>query len=315
MSKPKHTPGKVDARRRLPPPDALRDPPEDEGQKSRDLFKPKGKPPPILAKAEVVPAIEGERGSPMAFDGAPQSRFKLTPTEAIMRGVNPTQQDPSDEQVWDIIQAHLEGWQPPRMGQTPTYIPQNARIAYVVAMHTGAGPTVLARAMGVSLKQFNVWREKYPAFRQCYEAGQKKFREECVHRAIFTRATGYEYDEVKREQIEILVKAEGHRGKVPLPAMKTTVTTKHVSPSVEAGTFLLQNYNHGLWGRRAPIPSAKTNDLNSAPQLPSTADADGLEDILQTGTPKPMFDYGKLTPDELAQLEKFIARVTIPAEG
>ena len=69
----------------------------------------------------------------------------------------------------------------------------------------------LADFFGVTEKTLNNWKHEHPRFLQSLKKG-KVFSDDKVEMALYDRAIGYEYDEVKEEQ--------GEQG------MKRTVTTK-----------------------------------------------------------------------------------------
>lgn len=64
-----------------------------------------------------------------------------------------------------------------------------------IACRLGATDMELADALGVSVRTINYWRAKKPEFAAAMKAG-KDVADERVVRSLFSRATGYECDEV-----------------------------------------------------------------------------------------------------------------------
>ena len=91
----------------------------------------------------------------------------------------------------------------------------------------------IAKNCGVSLSTLKDWRNKFPAISAALKKGRDLADIE-VENALYRRAVGYEYEEVR-------IKEDSDGG------VERTVTTKHVSPDVGAAAFWLKNRRSKIW--------------------------------------------------------------------
>ena len=108
----------------------------------------------------------------------------------------------------------------------------------------GATDVQLADFFGVTEKTLNNWKHEHPRFLQSLKKG-KVFSDDKVEMALYDRAIGYEYDEVKEEQ--------GEQG------MKRTVTTKRIQDNT-AAIFWLKNRRPEQW--RDKVENDTVQDIN-----------------------------------------------------
>ena len=108
----------------------------------------------------------------------------------------------------------------------------------------GATDVQLADFFGVTEKTLNNWKHEHPRFLQSLKKG-KVFSDDKVEMALYDRAIGYEYDEVKEEQ--------GEQG------MKRTVTTKRIQDNT-AAIFWLKNRRPEQW--RDKVEQDNVQDIN-----------------------------------------------------
>ena len=108
----------------------------------------------------------------------------------------------------------------------------------------GATDVQLADFFGVTEKTLNNWKHEHPRFLQSLKKG-KVFSDDKVEMALYDRAIGYEYDEVKEEQSE--------------QGMKRTVTTKRIQDNT-AAIFWLKNRKPDQW--REKVENDTVQDIN-----------------------------------------------------
>lgn len=92
----------------------------------------------------------------------------------------------------------------------------------------------LAENMGISVRTLYRWKNKYCQICQSLKKGKEAADRE-VENALFKRALGYDYEEVKEEF---------KNGNI----VKRTVTKKHVSGDTTAQIFWLKNRKPDYWG-------------------------------------------------------------------
>lgn len=105
----------------------------------------------------------------------------------------------------------------------------------------------LARLFDVNKDTITKWQHKYPDFAKAIQEGRDEYDSKNVEKALKKAALGYEYTEVKTEDVTI------RRGRgdnvVELPATKVTRTTHIIHPNVTACIFWLVNRSRhsGRW--------------------------------------------------------------------
>lgn len=105
----------------------------------------------------------------------------------------------------------------------------------------------IAKNMGIAYSTLRDWRDKYPALSAALKKS-KDVADREVENALFKRAVGYEYDEVK-EKYECGVLTE------------RTVTKKMVIPDTTAQIFWLKNRKPEEWrDKRTVEPQNEYDD-------------------------------------------------------
>ena len=95
----------------------------------------------------------------------------------------------------------------------------------------GATDVQLADFFDVAESTIHKWKLEHPSFSESLKAG-KVFSDDKVEAALYDRAIGYHYDEVKEEHSE--------------DGMKRTVTTKRIQDNT-AAIFWLKNRRPEQW--------------------------------------------------------------------
>lgn len=117
--------------------------------------------------------------------------------------------------------------------------------AKVACREMGATDVQLSKLFGVSEVTLNAWKKEHPEFFKSIKEGRDQFDSEKVEKSLLGRALGYDYMEVRTEDIT-LTQGRG-KGAIKLPAIKVTRTTKHVLPDVGAQCFWLKNRQPSRW--------------------------------------------------------------------
>lgn len=92
----------------------------------------------------------------------------------------------------------------------------------------------IAENMGISARTLYRWKDKYCQICQALKKG-KEAADRQVENALFKRAIGYKYEEVREESKGGIV-------------TKRTVTTKHIPGDTTAQIFWLKNRKPDYWG-------------------------------------------------------------------
>ena len=120
-----------------------------------------------------------------------------------------------------------------------------ANQAFIVCRDMGATNEQLAELFNVSTITIHNWKHTYPEFINAVKEGRYAFDTKKVERACLDRALGYEYEEVRTEQITI--KSGKGKKRVGIPGIKKTITTKKIQPDPTLIMFWLQNRQPETW--------------------------------------------------------------------
>lgn len=110
----------------------------------------------------------------------------------------------------------------------------------------GLSDLEMAGLFGVSEQTFNAWKNKYPAFLEALLEGKEE-ADAKVARALYNRATGYEYNDVH---------VSVYQGDVT-----ETPVTRHVSPDTGAAALWLKNRRSSKWRDRQEIALDMSDSL------------------------------------------------------
>jgi len=103
----------------------------------------------------------------------------------------------------------------------------------------------IADFFDVAVSTLHLWKTKHPTFSDSLKES-KRFSDDAVEMALYDRAVGYEYEEVKEE-------IEGEK------VIKRTVTTKRIQDNV-AAIFWLKNRRPEQW--RDKVEHDNTQDIH-----------------------------------------------------
>lgn len=112
------------------------------------------------------------------------------------------------------------------------------------ATKAGMTDVALARLFNVSIQSIDGWKREHPEFLKAIKEGKDKFDSDRVENALLDNCIGYEYDEVRTEEIVVAHKDKKY---AVIPAMKVTRTRKKVEGKVSAQQYWLQNRNPDRW--------------------------------------------------------------------
>ena len=152
----------------------------------------------------------------------------------------------------------------------PVYSEEHATQAYKLSL-LGLVDTELAQFFDVSERTINNWKKKHPEFDSALKRG-KAVADSNVATKLYTRAIGYEYDEVTIEQIPSRgdspsrLKKKTTTKHIPSRLKKKT-TTKHIPASETAMIFWLKNRRPDLWRDRREITGKDGADLVKVPEI------------------------------------------------
>lgn len=97
----------------------------------------------------------------------------------------------------------------------------------------------IAKNLGIGIRTFYEYKEKYPHFSQSLKRGKEVVDTE-VENALLKRALGYTYDEETYEEL-----SDG--------TSKSKVVTKHIPGDTTAQIFWLKNRKPGVWRDKTAV--------------------------------------------------------------
>lgn len=153
-------------------------------------------------------------------------------------------------------QTHKAG-RPGRKGKYDEWLTEEGLLKIGAWSRDGLTQEDIAHNCGCSVSTFKEWVNRFPALAAVYK-NARAVADIRVENALYKRATGYEYEEVTRE--------EGPKG------VTVRYVTKHVPPSEVAAFFWLKNRKPDVW-RDKPVD---TTDHSNAVEV--TFDVDEEEE-------------------------------------
>ncbi len=117
-------------------------------------------------------------------------------------------------------------------GRKTDFKQEYVKLAFNYAL-LGATDKQLSDFIGVTEKTLNTWKKEYPEFLQSLKNGKQKADSQVAEK-LFTRAIGYDYNEVTTEK-------KGRK------VIKTRTTKKQVAPDPTAAIFWLKNRQPEYW--------------------------------------------------------------------
>ena len=116
----------------------------------------------------------------------------------------------------------------------------------------GATDDEIALSIGVSVRTIHRWKKDHPSFMKALSEG-KGVSDAKVIRSLYKRATGYEYEEVKK-----IVETDKDGNIKPI---RIETTKKQVIPDVGAQCFWLKNRQRDRWQDRPdPVMDQSAED-------------------------------------------------------
>lgn len=133
----------------------------------------------------------------------------------------------------------------------------------------GLSDEQIAKNAGVNRSTLNVWKGKFPEIDKALKKG-KEVTDFEVENALYKRALGYDYEEVKQVSEKV---GNGNNSKTRTRIEKTT---RHVPADTGAMIFWLRNRKADTWSNKEPIEQ-KLAQANIAYIEAKTALLKGLE--------------------------------------
>lgn len=124
--------------------------------------------------------------------------------------------------------------------------------AWALAIKGLTNPEI-AKAMGVATSTFNKWRTENPEFEEAVSNG-KDIADSKVEKSLYTRATGYTYEERK-----VITDIDPKTGETK--PVRIEKTTRVVPPDTTAQIFWLKNRRPQDWRDRKDIEMASESDI------------------------------------------------------
>lgn len=123
-------------------------------------------------------------------------------------------------------------------GRPSKYQPSYAKVIYNLIIHDWEiSDSKLAKALGIAKGTFNLWKSEHDDFLNAYQDAWDLVTCGKAERSLAMLAEGYDYIEKKTET------GETATGMIN----KETITTKHVSPNMDAIKTILRNRNAKRW--------------------------------------------------------------------
>lgn len=124
-----------------------------------------------------------------------------------------------------------------RKGFSEEWLTDDALLRVQGWARDGLNDEQLAQNMGIAIRTFYEWQNRFPQLRQAIKKGKDPVDVE-VENALLKRALGYEYEETITEIEEV---DEGRQKK------HVRRVKKHMPPDVGAIVFWLKNRKPGKW--------------------------------------------------------------------
>lgn len=134
---------------------------------------------------------------------------------------------------------------PGRKGKYDEWLSEEGLLKIGAWSRDGLTQEDIAHNCGCSVSTFKEWVKRFPALAAVYK-NARAVADIRVENALYKRATGYDYEEVTRE--------EGPKG------VTVRYVTKHVPPSEVAAFFWLKNRKPDVWRDK---PAEKEDAVNS----------------------------------------------------
>lgn len=142
-------------------------------------------------------------------------------------------------------------------GRPPKYRKEFTAMAYQLAL-LGATDNQIAEALNITVSTLYEWKKKYKGLSEALRQGKIQ-ADGKVAAALYKRATGFKYDEVTYERIEVgelpeaLEGEPGEEAAIKQPVYRKRVVTKYVSPDTGAAMGWLKNRQKELWRDKQEI--------------------------------------------------------------
>lgn len=138
-----------------------------------------------------------------------------------------------------------------RKGSSAEWITDDGLVLVQGWARDGLTDEQIAKNIGIAVRTYYEWQERFPQFRQAIKKGKAPVDIE-VENALLKRALGYEYEETITEIEEV---AEGRQKK------HIRRIRKHMPPDVGAIVFWLKNRKPGKWRDKIEAAPETENEL------------------------------------------------------
>ena len=138
-----------------------------------------------------------------------------------------------------------------RKGNSAEWITDDGLVLVQGWARDGLTDEQIAKNIGIAVRTYYEWKERFPQFRQAIKKGKAPVDIE-VENALLKRALGYEYEETITEIEEV---AEGRQKK------HIRRIRKHMPPDVGAIVFWLKNRKPGKWRDKIEAAPETENEL------------------------------------------------------
>ena len=149
----------------------------------------------------------------------------------------------------------------------------------------GATDAEMAAHLGVARSTLSLWKKKQPELSDA-EKRAKAIADVAVEAAAFTRAVGYDYEEITRERVPVL-DADGKPSGATTMAVTKRVA-RHQPADVTALIWWLKNRRPEQWNDRRDI-SVEVEEAST--------------------------DYSRLSDDELRRALQLAEKAALPSAG
>ena len=153
-------------------------------------------------------------------------------------------------------------------GQPTKYKSAYNKQAYKLCL-LGATDQDLADFFEVHIDTIGDWKNKYPAFKAALAKG-KTIADAKVAEKLFSRATGYEFDEVTFEKVsdQVSLKIMNDGEMKTDESYKKKIVTKHIPGDVQAQRYWLNNRRKNDWSEKQQIDhTSKGEKLGTVPMV------------------------------------------------
>lgn len=134
-----------------------------------------------------------------------------------------------------------------KIGRPTDYRPEYGKIVENALIQRDMTMEQIAKLFGVTKDTLYKWMKRHPEFADSIKSARDNAHAMQVERSLVEMCTGFEYEEVKTEEVEVKMGRGRSVDAVQVPGIKTSRTLKRQLPNVSAIKYFLNNRCPERW--------------------------------------------------------------------